>query len=542
MLKKIDIRIALCLFAALIIGGMWTSALVQLDDARKRDIEIAQRDARSLARLFDEHANRTIESADQAVTYLRFRYNAVGAALDIAQDLKVGLNPDDIYNLFAIVDDRGDIVLSSKAFKPTNLADREHVRVHMEADTGQLFISKPVLGRVSNKWAIQMTRRINHPDGSFKGVVVVSMDPQYFTQLYNDIDVGKFGAISLIGADGVVRVRRIGKEDAMGIDISGSPLFNAMTENGRGTITASSSIDGRQRIYAYEKLKDHPMFVSVGIDLEERLAPYYAQRTQTLVQASGVTLLILLFVAGMIVMLRRLIESREQAIAANLAKSRFLSNMSHELRTPLNGILGFSELLIDELGTAPTAALATSINQCGADLLRQVDSVLGLSALDADQVILDKRPENLRDLLQEAIRNHAGKALDKQMTLRIDVATDVADTIFCDRARLLSVLDKLLDNAIRFTSAGTINVSVTASQNEMQFSVSDSGCGVTIEHQAAIFGDFSQTDDSPARRNGGLGLGLAIARRLVELMGGKLALHSLPGKGSTFSFNLPQRI
>ncbi len=541
MLKKIDARVLLCVFAAALVAGLWTVTLLQLHTTRQVIVENTHRDVRSLARLFNEHANRTVESADQAVTYLRFRYNTLGLTLDIAQDLKVGLNPDKIYNLFSIVDERGDVVLSSQPFKPMNLSDREHVKVHAGADTGELFISRPILGRVSKKWSLQMTRRISYPDGRFKGVVVVSMDPQYFTQLYNDIDVGKYGVITLVGADGVVRVRRVGGQISMGMDVSDSQTFKAMQASSHGVITAASGIDGRERILAFEKLQHYPLMVAVGVDIEERLAPYYVDRNQSLLIAGLISVVILLFTASIIILVGRLMISRERAIAASQAKSRFLSNMSHELRTPLNGILGFSQLIVEELGDQSThGGFAQAIHDCGIRLLTLVEATLELTALESGTVVLVQQPENLALLLQDAIARHQPVAAAKQVALdiRIDPATPA--TLVCDKRCLLRVLDNLLDNAVRHTDAGAIHISARPVPAGLELIVSDSGCGVPAHLREQIFERFSQADDSTTRQNDGAGLGLPIARHLVELMGGTLTLEPDSGQGTRFSVTIKQ--
>ncbi|MFT5588668.1 MAG: two-component system sensor histidine kinase BarA [Bradyrhizobium sp.] len=541
MLKKIDARLLLCVFAAALVAGLWTRTILQLHSTRQVIIENTQRDVRSLARLFNEHANRTIESADQAVTYLRFRYNTLGKDLDITRDLKVGLNPDKIYNLFSIVDEHGDVVLSSQPFKSMNLSDREHIKVHAGTGDDTLFISRPVLGRVSKKWSIQMTRRISYPDGRFKGVVVVSMDPQYFTQLYNDIDVGKYGVITLVGADGVVRVRRVGGRILMGMDVSGNQTFKTMQASPHGVFTSNSGIDGRERILAFEKLQNYPMMVAVGVDIEERLAPYYVDRNQSLLIAGLISAVILLFTASIIILVGRLIASRERAIAASQAKSRFLSNMSHELRTPLNGILGFSQLIAEELGSQSThGGFARIIHESGTRLLTLVEATLELSALESGTIALVQQPENLALLLQDAIARHQPTASAKQVTLNISIDPATPATLLCDKLRLLRVLDILLDNAVRHTGAGAIHVNARPTPGALELAVSDSGSGVPAHLQEQIFERFSQADDSPSRRNDGAGLGLPIARHLVELMGGTLTLESFTGQGAKFSVTIRQ--
>ena len=154
--ERFDTRTLLSLFMAVLLAGLWSITLLQLQRAHDAAITDAGRDARSMARVFDEHAIRTIEAADQAVTYLRGRYQALGNRLDIVADLQQGLNPGPLYNLFTIVDERGDTVLTSKPFKPTNLADREHFQVHVRGDSGELYISKPVLGAECWRWRAGM--------------------------------------------------------------------------------------------------------------------------------------------------------------------------------------------------------------------------------------------------------------------------------------------------------------------------------------------------------------------------------------------------
>jgi hypothetical protein len=164
---RIDLRLALGLFSLLLICGLWLGAFKELNASRENHLQDARRDAQSLSRLFLEHAYRTVEAADQAALYLRYRYAERGQSLDLATEISNGLVARNVYNLFTIVDAKGDVVLSSKPATPMNLADREHVQVHMQGGEDKLFISsKPVLGRVSKKWSLQLTRRINRPDGS----------------------------------------------------------------------------------------------------------------------------------------------------------------------------------------------------------------------------------------------------------------------------------------------------------------------------------------------------------------------------------------
>lgn len=536
--ERIDARALLCVFVVLLTAGIWSATWWQLREARAGAIADAQRDARSMARVFDEHAVRTIEAADQAVTYLRYRYNAMGRALDIREDLRNGLNPGNLYNLFTIVDAHGDTVLSSQPFKPTNLSDREHIRVHMQRDTGGLFISKPVLGRVSKKWSIQMTRRINDADGAFKGVVVVSMDPYYFTRLYDEVDLGERSSIAMIGTDGVVRARRVGGIDSVGQDIGASPLFAQMQGRDRGTFIERSPVDGVLRYYAFEKLAGYPLYMLVGLDSDAVLAEYVSRRNQSLLLAGVSTAAIMLFCGALIVLVGRLIASRRRAIAANQAKSRFLSNMSHELRTPLNGIMGFSELLLDELEQPLHVEFAQAVRDSGRRLLTMIEAVLELSALESGQLRVASATVALTPMLEQALAPHRAQARSKGLALELELREGLPP-LHADRAKLVRVLDILLDNAVGCTRAGHVTLRVAADAQGWRFEVADSGPGIPPALQAGIFDKFSQADDAPNRARAGAGLGLSIASHLAALMGGALRLASAPGRGSTFSLLLP---
>ncbi len=537
--ERIDARMLLCVFVVLLTAGLWSATLLQLRQARDGAIADAEREVRGLARVFDEHAIRTIEAADQTVTYLRHRYNTVGATLDIVRDLRQGLNPGNLYNLFTIVDARGNMVLSSQPFKPTNLSDREHFRVHALQDTGTLFISKPVLGRVSKKWSIQMTRRINHADGTFKGVVVVSMDPFYFTRLYHEVDLGQRSSIAMIGTDGVVRARRVGSVDSVGQDVSASPLFALMQGHARGSFVERSPVDGVLRYYAFEKLVNYPLYMLVGLDGTSVLADYMSQRQQSLLLAGISSAVIVLFCGALILLIGRLIASRQRAIEANLAKSRFLSNMSHELRTPLNGILGFSELLLEQLDQPAQIECAEAVVASGRRLLRMIEAVLELSALESGsrQLVIALSP--LSELLEQALAPHRAQAAAKHIALTLVLQDGLPALLPCDRSKLVRVLDILLENAIEFTHVGHVTLRVSQETGTCRFEVADSGPGITAALQAGIFDKFSQADDGPSRARSGPGLGLATAARLAAVMNTAITLQSAPGKGSVFCLRLP---
>jgi signal transduction histidine kinase len=539
LLQRLDPRWLLALFAMLLVAAIWGVTQQQLAAEERQETAAAEREARDLVRLFGEHASRTIAEADQSVLFLRQRYNSVGRQLDIGQELRTSLGPSELYNLFTIVDAHADVVLSTQAFTAVNLADRPHIRVHLAPGPDRLFISQPVMGRVSRRWSLQMTRRISKPDGAFNGVVVVSLDPAYFGRLYSDIDVGHFGSIALVGEDGVMRARRVGDDESLGQDIHASQLFTAMRAGGRGSALRAGPIDGRRRFYAWAKLGQLPLYALVGLDRAERLAPYAAHRRQALWLAGASTAIVLAFTIGLIVLIGRLIASREQAHAANRAKSRFLANMSHELRTPLNGILGYAELLQAEFGPSRQGGFAGAIHGCGMQLLGLVEAVLELSGLEAGRAQLMLQVEALGELAQQALAGQRVHAAARDLSLTLTLAPGVPRNYVCDRAKLLRVLDILLRNAVDACDGGGVRLLVSAAPGRLEFRVQDSGRGVPPALRQRLFQQFSIADDSSTRAKDGAGLGLAIAARLVQLMGGRIELERSGDDGSVFAVSLP---
>lgn len=533
-----DLRWLIAASASLMIVVVWVVTLLELSVKEQRYLDEAQVRAGSLARLFEQHATRTLDAASQITSFLRLRYLEQGSTLEINAELQRGLGPGSIYNLFTVVDERGDVVLSSKPFTPTNLADREHIRVHARGSSDELYVSKPVLGRVSHKWSLQLTRRITGPDGSWRGVVVTSLDPAYLQNLYRATEVGVHGIISLVGSDGVVRAQSPAGSGPPGTSLAGTRLLHALLQQADGQLQAVADADGRERIYSYAKLAQYPLHVVVGIDRAECLAPLAREQRTAWVLATLVSLLLAGGAAMLIVMLGRVLQSRAQAVAADQAKSRFLANMSHELRTPLNGILGFAGLLCETLQAGTAREFARQIQVCGKQQLALVEALLELSALDQGQQAVIG-PADVRGLAQHALQAIREPAQARGLSVALDIAPDVPSVLRCDGARLAKVLDKLLANALAHTTQGGIRLTLRQTPDGIEFAVSDSGPGVPPEMRERIFQRFVQGDDSPSRRTGGAGLGLALADAWVRSMGGRIRLQSHGGQGARFYFTLP---
>ncbi|MDZ4778920.1 MAG: ATP-binding protein [Planctomycetia bacterium] len=242
---------------------------------------------------------------------------------------------------------------------------------------------------------------------------------------------------------------------------------------------------------------------------------------------------------------RELVASRRKAEEANVAKSQFLANMSHEIRTPMTAILGYTDILLDELNGQESALhLLSVIKRNGHYLLDIINDILDLSKIEAGQMAVEQTDCSPVQLLREIHSLMLVRAEQKQLALRLDLRGALPEQIVTDPLRLRQILINLIGNAIKFTQRGSVTLSVACERDErgdyrLRAEVRDSGIGISAEQLGRLFQPFSQADASTTRNFGGTGLGLSISRRLAEMMSGKIEVVSQPGAGSTFTLEIP---
>src|SRR5215467_12518059 len=214
-------------FAAAVVILLWTGVALLVHQERENVIEQRKTELANLARAFSEHTLRTLNYVDQLSRLGTTQYQRQGLKFDMPRYFEENHVDNKLVINSVISDETGLTVLGSlRNFQPANLADREHVKVHVDRDSGKLFIGKPVFARVAKRWSFIATRRVNKPNGSYGGVVGLAVDPFYFSTFYRQVDLGKESLVSLTGVDGIVRARVMRDDQTVGQDVGKGGIFN----------------------------------------------------------------------------------------------------------------------------------------------------------------------------------------------------------------------------------------------------------------------------------------------------------------------------
>jgi signal transduction histidine kinase len=582
---------------ALLLGVIITTVVVAQHDGA---VQRARSDAANLSAAFQEQVRRVMDNVSGAMDILARRIAVDGTDFDLADWMQQQIPEISASTVhISIVGPDGRLINSSldRYPDPIDVSDREHFSVQRDNPNAGLFIGKPMRGRLSKVVAIQVTKRLDKPDGSFAGIIAFSLDPDFLTGLHDKVDLGNAGVITLMGSqDAVIRARYTSTDDLsspqIGKAVPDSGAIAGLKTRLSGEYTQPSKVDGVTRIFYWRAVPGFPLIVMVGLGLEETLAA--ATRHGALIITVGVAALALLLVTALLLHreIDRRVEheialcaegeklraanlrltdqhrellaasaalasqqqmlqevntalelSKHQAEEASRAKSSFLANMSHELRTPLNAIIGFSEIIRDRLfGNALEryADCAGDIRTSGVYLLGIINDMLDLAKVEAGKFDLHETVVPLSQLVASCLPSVTPQAASNQVSLITSIADD--DTALrCDEMRFRQILINLLSNAVKFTPAGG-SVTLTCAPDEdgsLRLCVTDTGIGMTPAEITSAMELFRQVDNQLARRYQGTGLGLPIAVQLAQLHGASIHLASTPGLGTTATVRVP---
>lgn len=444
------------LFGVIFICFIWTGLYFIIQGERQREIDNAFKETGNYARMFEEHTVRTIAGLDQIALLLKYQVEKEGLRIDLRRLINDERFSGQPFVVLAVLDKNGELVASSQEIvSRINNSDLEFFQVHRTMDSGQLFVGKPHLGRASGKWLIQLSRRINLPDGSFGGVVVVGVNPYYFAHFYKQVDMGENSVITLVGRDGIVRVRQSGEKVTFGLDLR-QRLNSEFSHSVAGHYMDISIGDQTRRLFNFRNLAEYPLTVVVGAseeqvfqDLDRRVTAYYSA-------GAALSGLVLLFVA----LLLRSVGRRER-LEAQLRQSE--ERFRHVIRSLQFGvviidakshiILEANPKALEMIGGDAGAVLGSVCHQfiCPADSGRCPVTDLGQTVDSSERILLTNQGEQL-SILKSVIKTVLGEqqvviesfidiSQRKQLEERVRQSEKNFDTFFNTIHDLVFVLD-----------------------------------------------------------------------------------------------------
>ncbi len=564
--QKKRFYIVACVLGIVVIWGfLWFQYRY---DSKQANIAV-ETTASNLSKAFEENILGTIRHLDEFLVTLR-RIHPQQQDQTAALIASYNRHSDkELIIQLSIIDSRGIMVYNSQGMpdKPLDLSDREHFRVHLNSSEDRLFISKPVKGRVSNKWSIQFTRKMMHHDGSFAGVAVLSVDPDYFTSFYRSIDVGANGVISLVGLDGVVRARSsaaIRGADPIGTTIPLTRRVIDPTKPPVGVFSGPSAVDGVLRVYSYRRLKAYPLVVVVALAEEEAFSTLRWHRTNIIIQgvfASGGFLLILLLALRLNArqrLLTRELEnvnsSLQQRIDASITELRqkdqvmisqsrqaamgeMIGNIAHQWRQPLNALaMVFGNIRSAHQNNELTDEYIEKTFESGNRLIQKMSTTINdfRNFYHPDK---EMKVFPVREQLHHAIALVEVGFTSQNITIRLDAPEEVQLPGFPNEYSqvLLNLLTNARD-AIKESgvAGGIITVRLFERDGSGCTAVSDNGGGIPADVMDKIFEPYFST------KQRGSGIGLYMSKMIIERsMNGTIEVHNIDG-GAEFIIVTPR--
>jgi diguanylate cyclase (GGDEF)-like protein/PAS domain S-box-containing protein len=430
---------ALPAFGLLLVAGMWAATWLQLQTTERALIGAATHTTENLAEEFEQYTRRAIKDVDRMALLVKHEFEQHNS-IDLARLIREGLLVEGRDRVvLSIADAEGNIIARNQPFKPFSIADREYFLLNAERDSGLLDISKPVVGRTSGVPTVLLSRRLNHSDGSFAGIVLVAVTPQHFMEFYQESELGKLGSLGLRGFDGTLRARRVGENISSVDDGSGPELVALAQANAWGHYETQSAHDHVMRIVAYRKLADYPFIVTAAQAKDEALADFYQQRRNYLIVAATATAVIILFFGVVTVLAARLQRHRAELKDQRLFLETLVDNIPSGITVRSMRPENFGQYVLCSesnrliFGTGKEALGKTVVDVMAAPYAAQImefDRQLLASPMAQDIVQvrdLPGKPARIYHLLRGPIFGAEGR-VDYIMTSATDITQERART------------------------------------------------------------------------------------------------------------------
>lgn len=535
-----------------------TAFLADAIDSRRAHIAQAERDTRNTASLVAEQTKQILETADlalKAVILAHHEWQADPARTPASGHrlLSAIQRTTTILAGLGWTDRNGDRIVSSvyESPPPLNIADQPQFRVHMSAPDAGLHIGAPLRSRLRGDWISLVSRRISGENGEFQGVASAILNAGYISSVLERYHVAEQVVVSIYLRDGSYLARFPDPSTRLGRNNRENLLFREhLPKSEAGTYHGIAIPSGEERIFSYRTLAGYPVVVSVSRKRSVALAAWHDR-----IRVTGAALLLAILGAAlaatrMLMQARRLRQQRQAARLAQLAaeeanrsKSEFLAHMSHELRTPMNAVLGFTEMMTKEIfgpiGSPRYREYLRDIEASGQHLLQVINNILDLAKVEAGKWEMNEEDVDMGDLAHSTALLLRERARAAGVTLAIDDAAPKV-SVRGDLRLLRQIILNLLTNAIKFSDRrGAVELRwELRGDGALSISVSDHGLGMTPEEAQRALKPYAN-GAARARSRQDTGLGLSLSKHFAEMHGGRIAIESALGKGTTVTILLP---
>lgn len=589
------------LMSLVVISVLPAFGLALYADMQERRAEVAQvrEHVLRITEIAASHEDRLIEGARHLLVALaHLPEDNIGQPLACRKLFASLVKYYPLYANLGIVEPDGDLVCSATAFLQPVAAEKQ-LWFRRAVETRDFAIGDYQVG-ISSKAVITFSYPILNDQEQVESVVFAALDLSWLNRLAPTLKLPKQATITIIDRNGTILARYPNSERWVGQRLPDAPLVKAMLAQ-REDVVEVTGLDGVVRLYAFTALGNEvisDVYMGIGLSTTDPFAEAdrrLFQHLLWLVLAAVIALTAAWIISDRIILNQvrtlvkttkrlaagdlkartsisngqgelnqlahvfdRMAESIEHHItlhskleqeklvseAANRAKTEFLSTMSHELRTPLTSILGLSKLLEEEIFgplNEKQQQYVIAIYSSGEHLLQLINDLLDLSKIEAGKEDLDLELIQIEEICQNCLSLLQERATRKGLSLKLEVSPGVT-TCVADTRRLKQILFNLLSNAVKFTDTGSVILKVEQVKGWINFSVIDTGIGISKTDRASLFQAFQQLNTSLERKSQGTGLGLALARKLAQLHGGDITLESEIGQGSCFTLCLPQHL